>query len=55
MYFIELGMGEIIGVNSYQLLDLEAGKLEPGSGSLIFLPYLYGDSENPNAKGPFTV
>ncbi|MDR2476706.1 MAG: xylulokinase, partial [Treponema sp.] len=41
---------------SYRQLDEEAGKLPPGSGGLVFLPYLNGERTphvNPNLSGMF--
>ena len=33
----------IIGVENFATVDAEAGKIKPGSGGLIFLPYLAGE------------
>ena len=46
----------IFPAGSYRQLDEEAGKLPPGSGGLIFLPYLNGERTphvNPNLSGMF--
>ncbi len=44
------------GVDVYDVLNLKAQKVPPGSGGIIFLPYLMGERSplwNPNAKGCF--
>lgn len=55
---LEKNAAEIIGnsISSFELMDLETQKTEPGSGGLIFLPFLYGHFHpvlNPDAKGVF--
>lgn len=47
-------VGSLCGVDPYELLSMEAEKAEPGSGGLIFLPYLCGERTphmNPKARG----
>ncbi|HID94101.1 MAG TPA: xylulokinase [bacterium (Candidatus Stahlbacteria)] len=47
---------DILGVNSYELLEKEAKSATAGSDGLIFLPYLMGERtphKNANAKGVF--
>ncbi|MBO3803965.1 MAG: xylulokinase [Candidatus Brockarchaeota archaeon] len=44
------------GKDPYSIMDSEARKVEPGSGNVIFLPYLMGERSpwwNPNARGVF--
>ncbi|HSV32383.1 MAG TPA: xylulokinase [Atribacteraceae bacterium] len=52
----EKSMSSELGVSSYELMDLEAGKISPGSEGLFFLPYLMGERApwwNPHARGAF--
>ncbi len=45
-----------LGVSPYELMDLTAGKVPPGSEELLFLPYLLGERApwwNPHARGCF--
>jgi len=39
----ETEVERLAGINSYQLLDMEAEKVKPGSEGLIMLPYLMGE------------
>jgi xylulokinase len=51
---IEKSMGEMLKVSSYQLLDQEAEKVNPGSNGLLVLPYFMGERTpiwDVNAKG----
>ncbi|MGA2478988.1 MAG: FGGY family carbohydrate kinase [Spirochaetia bacterium] len=44
------------GVSSFDMMDLEAGRTSPGSGGLLFLPFLFGHFNpvlNPLATGVF--
>lgn len=53
---IETLAGDIIGEDSYSILDLEAEKASPGSEGLIFLPFLTGERfpyRDPNLTGAF--
>lgn len=52
----EKEVGRDLGLSPYEIMDLEAEKILPGSEGLIFLPYLLGERSphwNPNAKGVF--
>jgi xylulokinase len=40
---MECEAADKLGVDPYELLTLEAGKSAPGSGGLIFLPYVMGE------------
>ncbi|HOK30088.1 MAG TPA: xylulokinase [bacterium] len=45
-----------LGLSPYEVMDLEAEKILPGSENLIFLPYLLGERSpywNPDARGVF--
>ncbi len=47
---------ERLGVNVYELMNLQASHAEAGSNGLLFLPYLMGERSprwNPNARGGF--
>lgn len=51
---VESLSAEMLNLNPYEILDLEAEKSEPGSKGLVFLPYLAGERApiwDPNAKG----
>ena len=39
----EIGMEKLIGISSYELLDMEAERVRPGSEGLVILPYLMGE------------
>ena len=46
--------GEKVRISPYKIMDLKAELAQPGSGNLLFLPYLMGERSpywNPNAKG----
>jgi len=52
----EASQAERVSLSPYQIMNLEAERAEPGSGNLIFLPYLMGERSphwNPLAKGAF--
>jgi xylulokinase len=40
---VEIEMEKLVNMNSYQLLDMEAESIKPGSDGLIVLPYLMGE------------
>ncbi len=40
---VEREAEKLLNINSYQLLDMEAERIEPGSEGLIILPYLMGE------------
>lgn len=40
---LEVAFEDLTGLNAYQLLDEQAGKIKPGSEGLIALPYLMGE------------
>lgn len=40
---LEIQMEKLINISSYQLLDMEAESIKPGSEGLIVLPYLMGE------------
>ena len=47
---------KLLGVSAYDLINEEAKKSVPGSGGLIYLPYLLGERSprwNPDARGAF--
>ncbi|MHA1632242.1 MAG: xylulokinase [Candidatus Freyarchaeota archaeon] len=47
-------LSERLNVNPYQMLDLEAEKSPPGSGGIIYLPYIAGERSpiwDPEARG----
>ena len=51
---LEMNMGRSIGVSPYEILDLEAEKVPPGSCGLVTLPYFMGERTpiwDPAAKG----
>lgn len=53
---MEKAIGELSGVDPYEILGTEAAKAQPGSEGLIFLPYLMGERTphlDPNARGVF--
>ncbi len=50
----EIETERILGIDSYDLLNLQAGKVSPGSDGLIILPYLMGERSpiwDVNARG----
>jgi len=52
----ETRAAEQAGVDPYQIMDLKASRVKPGSQNLIFLPYMRGDVvpySNPRARGVF--
>jgi len=52
--YLELESAKRLGLDSYQIMDLEASKVPPGSGGLIILPYIAGERcpiWNANARG----
>ncbi|OPX36818.1 MAG: hypothetical protein B1H12_06330 [Desulfobacteraceae bacterium 4484_190.2] len=52
----EINLSEVLGKDSYSLLDDEAQTVEPGCGGLVMLPHLEGamaPEANPKAKGVF--
>lgn len=52
----ELNVSKITGQDPYEILTMEASRVEPGSEGLIFLPYLMGERTpypDPYAKGVF--
>ena len=52
----EMDVSEVIGKDSYALLDEEAARVPPGCGGLVMLPHLEGamaPEANPKAKGVF--
>jgi len=53
---IENQAASLTGVNVYEIMNLEAEKVAPGSGNVLFLPYLMGERSphwNPHARGVF--
>lgn len=51
---LEMEAAEKIGLNPYQLLDLEAERIPPGSEGLLVLPYFMGERAplwDPSARG----
>lgn len=53
---LELQAAAALGVNPYELLNLNAEKSPPGAKGLLFLPYLLGERSprwNPRARGGF--
>ena len=53
---LESGTAELVGLDPYELLTMEAGRAPSGSEGLIFLPYLMGERtphKDANAKGAF--
>ena len=52
----ELHVGALTGLDAYDLLGLEAARVEPGADGLVVLPHLQGamaPEANPKAKGVF--
>lgn len=52
----EIQVGELAGMDPYDLLDKEASRIDPGSEGLVMLPHLGGamaPEANPKAKGVF--
>ncbi len=53
---VEREIEKILGVNAYEIMNLEAEKVPPGSGGLIVLPYFMGERApiwDPLARGVF--
>ncbi len=53
---LEENFSKTLNYNTFDLMDKEAMRQEPGSGGLIYLPYLFGKFHpmlNPNARGIF--
>jgi len=53
---VERQVGSLTGQDSYEILIQEAAQVSPGSGALIFLPYLSGERTphaDPFARGVF--
>ncbi len=53
---MEVQTAELLNLQPYALMDLEAGQSPVGANSLLFLPYLMGERSphwNPKAKGAF--
>jgi xylulokinase len=53
---LEIKAAEWLGLNPYDLVELEAQRIPPGCNGLLFLPYLMGERSpywNPNARGVF--
>ncbi len=40
---VEIEMEKLVDINSYQFMDMEAERINPGSDGLIVLPYLMGE------------
>jgi xylulokinase len=52
----ELEAGQRLGLDTYDLLTLEAGRAAPGSGGVVFLPYMMGERApiwHTHARGVF--
>ena len=52
----EIGVGKLTGMDSYEVLSLEASKIAAGADGLVILPHLQGamaPEDNPKAKGVF--
>lgn len=52
----EINVSKMTGQDPYEILTIEASRVEPGSEGLIFLPYLMGERTpypDPYAKGVF--
>lgn len=41
------------GVSPYRIYDERVGEVPAGAGGVVFHPYLYGSTDNPNARGGF--
>jgi xylulokinase len=53
---IEVQAAEMLGINPYELMNVEAENSPVGANGLIFLPYLLGERSprwNPRARGAF--
>lgn len=53
---LEIESGNRMGLSPYALMDLEATRVHPGAGGIIFLPYLAGERSpvfDPLAQGIF--
>lgn len=53
---LEEQLAQTLGVSVYELMNLEADTVPPGSENLFFLPYLMGERSphwNPDARGAF--
>jgi len=53
---LEVEAGERLQISPYELMNLEAERVPPGAGQLLFLPYLMGERSpwwNPRARGAF--
>jgi xylulokinase len=50
----EIEEGAKKNISAYALLDAEAAKIAPGSGNLLFHPYLQGENNNPHRRASFT-
>lgn len=53
---IEQQAAQALGISPYELMNLGAGKSQPGANGVIFLPYLLGERSprwNPRARGAF--
>jgi xylulokinase len=53
---VEVNAGARLGVDSYDLLTMQAGEVAPGSHGVIFLPYMMGERSpiwHTNARGVF--
>ncbi|MFW5980913.1 MAG: xylulokinase, partial [Halanaerobiaceae bacterium] len=54
--WMENGSAENLNMETYDLMNLQVEKSSPGSGKLLFLPYLMGERSphwNPRARGAF--
>jgi xylulokinase len=53
---LEVQTAELLNIQPYELMDLEAGQSPVGANGLLFLPHLMGERSphwNPKAKGAF--
>jgi xylulokinase len=53
---VEVNAGAQLGVDSYELLTMQAAQVAPGSNGVIFLPYMMGERSpiwHTNARGVF--
>ncbi|GAB4536718.1 MAG: xylulokinase [Anaerolineae bacterium] len=53
---VEINAGAQLGVDSYELLTMQAARVAPGSRGVIFLPYMMGERSpiwHTNARGVF--
>jgi xylulokinase len=53
---VEVEAAETLGINAYELMNVEAENSPAGANGLIFLPYLLGERSprwNPRARGAF--